>query len=376
MKRSLIALAAGVVLPLCFTQPAAAEIPEEGIKASFEDGIFPMSGVPGMMIGIVSGDETAVISFGETAKGNGVAPSLDTVWAIGSVSKVFTSQILGAMVVSGEVKLTDPVEMYLPKGVKVPTFEGRAVTLLDLATHTAGLPRTIITEEEYEKAGDLANPAYDTDRAWKWLADNKLTHRPGTHMQYSNYGFGLLGQALALKRGVTYGELVEQYYGQFGMKDVTVAPTEAQMKRKATSYWMDGREINPDWPFNFEQPSGGIYASGHDMMAFLKLCLGQLDPPTQEANTMAHATYVYRTQLDNALTTSDSGMGLGWAVLHPNNGLPTLLHKNGWVSGFNTWVILAPTEDIAVFSMSNKPFLTMQSALEGVIRIVMASRDE
>ena len=80
------------------------------------------------------------------------------------------------MVVSGEVKLTDPLSVYLPKGTKVPEMDGRKILLFDLATHTAGLPRTIITPEEYEKAGELSYPAYDMDRALNWLEKNPLTH--------------------------------------------------------------------------------------------------------------------------------------------------------------------------------------------------------
>ncbi len=360
-----------------FSSPAArAEIPEKQLQGSMEMMAFEMSRAPGMMIGIVSGDDDAILSFGETAKGNGVAPSAETLWPIGSVSKVFTTQILAAMVASGEVKLTDTLESLLPKGTKVPQLGGREIRLLDLATHTAGLPRTIITEEEYAKAGDYANPAYPMDRALAWLGKNKLTHPPASHYQYSNYGFGLLGQALARKRGVTYNELVQQFYGKFGMKDTSTTPTALDNKRRMSSYWMDGKEIKPDWPFNFEQPSGGIYSSGQDMLTFLRVCLNLADPKLRGANSLAHATYLYRSELDNGLTFSDSGMALGWHVIDAHNGLPTLLHKNGWVSGFNTWVIIVPGEDIGVFSVSNQPYLMMRSTLEGVIRAVLASREK
>jgi CubicO group peptidase (beta-lactamase class C family) len=65
----------------------------------------------------------------------------DTIFEIGSVTKVFTSLLLADMAARGEVALTDPVEKYLPAGVKVPHRAGQAITLQDLATHTSGLPR-------------------------------------------------------------------------------------------------------------------------------------------------------------------------------------------------------------------------------------------
>jgi len=354
---------------------AESSIPEERLRGVLDMMAFQMSGAPGMMVGIVSGGDEAVIAFGETAKGSGVRPSLDMVWPIGSVSKVFTGQILASMVVSGEVRLTDPLSKYLPEGAVVPEAGRREILLVDLATHTAGLPRGIIDEDEPGRPGYLGNKTYTMKEALAWLKGNPLEHPPGSWFQYSNFGFGLLGQALARTRGVSFGELVEQFYAPLGMKNTTTKPSAEQMERKASSYWMNGEEIDPDWPFDFEQPSGGIYCDGHDVMTFLRLSLGLLEAEERAANLTAHATYVYEDRLENAQTFSDSGMALGWSVLEPRNGLPTVLHKNGWVSGFNTWVMIVPSEQIGVFSFTNKPFLPMEEALQNVIRMVMQARE-
>ena len=114
----------------------------------------------------------------------------------------------------------------------------------------------------------------------------------------------------------------------------------------------------------------------HSLLGFLKLSLNLLDPKQQPVNALAHATYVYSDSLDNAITLGDSGMALGWSVVNPANGLPTLLHKNGWVSGFNTWVIILPSENLGIFSVSNQPFLQMQSSLEAILRQVLAARQK
>ncbi len=65
----------------------------------------------------------------------------NTVFEIGSVTKVFTGTLLAEAVRRGEVKLDDPVSKYLPATVKTPTRNGIEITLLELATHTSGLPR-------------------------------------------------------------------------------------------------------------------------------------------------------------------------------------------------------------------------------------------
>ena len=66
----------------------------------------------------------------------------DTVFEIGSITKVLTALILVDMVERGEVAMNDPVANYLPSSVKVPEYKGKPITLLDLATYTSGLPNT------------------------------------------------------------------------------------------------------------------------------------------------------------------------------------------------------------------------------------------
>src|SRR5262245_23041102 len=94
-----------------------------------------------MVVGILKDGETQVISYGETRKGSGIAPGADTVYEIGSITKVFTSVLLAQEVLRGGVKLADPVQQYLPATVRMPVVGGTPITLEHLATHTSGLPR-------------------------------------------------------------------------------------------------------------------------------------------------------------------------------------------------------------------------------------------
>src|SRR5439155_26317893 len=96
------------------------------------------------------------VAYGCTGKG-GVAVDANTVFEIGSVTKVFTSLLLAEAVRRGEVALTDPVSKYLPPNVKVPERGGKKIELVDLATHTSGLPR--LPSNLHPK--DPANPYAD-----------------------------------------------------------------------------------------------------------------------------------------------------------------------------------------------------------------------
>ena len=101
------------------------------------------SGAPGMVLVVARGQETLVHGYGETTKGNGKEPDGRSLLRLGSISKVFTTELLAGMASLGALRLTDPLQQYAAAAVTVPRFGDRMITLLDLATHSAGLPREI-----------------------------------------------------------------------------------------------------------------------------------------------------------------------------------------------------------------------------------------
>ena len=151
----------------------------------------------GMVVGIVDARGKRIISYGKLDNGDSPEVNGDTLFEIGSITKTFTTLLLQDMVARGEMKLDDPVEKYLPAIVKVPSWKERKITLLDLATHTSGLPR--------EGAKEWTVPGlYD------FLSHHKLRRKPGTKVEYSNLAVALLGQALVLKSGTNYEALVQE----------------------------------------------------------------------------------------------------------------------------------------------------------------------
>jgi len=369
-----------VTLFMCgtsFNVFAESNIPEEEIKTMMEELVFPMTGVTGMVIGVISGDDTFILGLGETVKDNGVKPNGQTVWQIGSASKVFTTNIFAAMVVEGKIKLTDPIRNYIPEDVKVPSYEGRQITLLDLATHTSGFPRSIESEDLKSdlSGGYQKNPYYTAKEFYPWLNNYKLEVKPGTRYLYSNVGFALLGDILARREGITYGELVDKYIAnRYGLKDTTVSPNKKQKMREAASYWMNGDLVQNDWVFKFEQPSGGIYSTADDLTKFVRLNLGLIDEHYYPVTDIAHGVYVQRTELVNPYSFGLSGMALGWEVDYSHNALPVTFSKNGWVSGFNTWIFLVPSEKMGIFSISNKPCIFVDEELKNILRSTIGAK--
>jgi len=165
--------------------------------AGQEDGI-------GIVVGVIEPQGRRVISYGHLNQGDPRPLDGDTAFEIGSVGKVFTALLLADMVRKGEVALSDPVAKYLPAGVKIPERNGRSITLLDLATHTSGLP---FMPDEVPVYNDPA-AKYSDEQLYRFLARFQLTRDPGAAWDYSNIGYWLLGQALTFRTGTDYENLL------------------------------------------------------------------------------------------------------------------------------------------------------------------------
>lgn len=369
---TLPALVSYAALPECLIieKQNIKNLPVTEIKSYIQSVIFEQHTLPALMIGIMDGDQKIVFSCGETVKGNGTQPQMDTVWPIGSVSKVFTTQMLVEMVNQGSVQLNSSIDDLLENKKQ----RENPITLLNLATHTASFPRQLPTLPENDDYQE--NIVYNMPEFISWYNTFKPEFKPGTHYDYSNVGFGLLGQLLAKKMNTDFGGLLEQLIAKpLGLKDTTTALSTEQKKREVASYWLNGDLIKKDWPFAFEQPSGGIYSTMTDMLQFTRYQLSHL-PGSIENTRLAHASYIYQYQLDNPHGFDSDAMALGWSVDFPSHGLPLQLMKNGWVNGVNTYVQLSPTEDIGLISLTNKPYLNINTDLKKLVAIILAAREK
>jgi D-alanyl-D-alanine-carboxypeptidase/D-alanyl-D-alanine-endopeptidase len=161
--------------------------------------MFMSSGAPGMVLVVVRGPDTVIQGYGETSKGNGSEPDGKSLLRLGSITKVFAGEVLAALVNSGKVRLADPLTFYA-QGAPVPSFGERQITLLDRATHSAGLPR-----DAGEIPKDKQTFTWPTRaELWDWFSQHPLNWAPGSVAAYNSMGFSLLADALAGAGGKPY----------------------------------------------------------------------------------------------------------------------------------------------------------------------------
>ncbi|TXI90747.1 MAG: serine hydrolase, partial [Burkholderiaceae bacterium] len=151
MSRMVRVIRSVMVLPLALVMASSAWSASNTLSASSATQIHAMlkqridvdkKGV-GIIVGIVNAQGQGFVAYGKPKLESQASLKLNSVFEIGSVTKTITALLLADMVVKGEVKLDDPIALYLPKEVKVPQRNGKQITLLDLATHRAGFPRNI-----------------------------------------------------------------------------------------------------------------------------------------------------------------------------------------------------------------------------------------
>ena len=219
-------------------------------------------------------DERGSKIFGAGTLDNGTAnkPDGDTVFFIGSVSKVFTTLLLQDADRRGEMKLNDPVSKYLPDSVKVPTHNGKQITLLNLATHSAGFPMNPNNmtggdgKEQYE--------SYTAEKMYAFLASCKLSRDPGTEFEYSNIGMALLGHAMALKAGTNFESLVvNRICRPLEMKSTCITLAPELKSRLAMGHDAAGNP-SPPWKFQVYSPAGDIHSTANDLLKFISAELG------------------------------------------------------------------------------------------------------
>jgi CubicO group peptidase (beta-lactamase class C family) len=298
--------------------------------------------VDGMTIGVLHGGGEEYAGYGRT--GNSEAdgtPDADTIYEIGSVTKVFTGLLFADAVTQKRVLLEQPAGELLPAGVSMPDFDGKPITLLDLATHSSGLP----TIPDNFAPADENNPyaTYSADDLYEFLSSYKLTRAPGERYEYSNLGMGLLGQLLTEQSGETYDQLLnERIAGPLGLKDTTVKLTSEQQSRAATPHQDFGQPTNA-WDFLSLVGAGGVHSTARDL---LKLARADLDPPENEIGAAIRLAWRVHRQSD---APDEPSLGLGW---HRGPGPETGWH-NGQTGGYHAMLLIDRRLNAAVVVLTN-----------------------
>lgn len=307
--------------------------------------LFQQSGFTSMVLVVVRDRETMIKGYGETFPGSAHNPDSNSLIRLCSLSKVFATDLLLRLAADGKLSLTDPLQRYAPPGKHVPAApDGTEITLRDLATHTAGLPREISSYPP--KAPHFTFPSYVV--RWAWLQKQQLITPPGTAALYSNVGFDFLGDALAIASSKSYAQLLHDRLIQpLGMWDTTLVPSFEQCARLLRG----PRDEGPCTDTLASGASGGIYSTPADMAKFLQYLLQTPGSPAQPPTALGVSLEPHKLKSIQGLSHAGdpTGIGLGWIQLGDPNTPSSIIEKTGGGAGFSTYIALSPSHHTGVF---------------------------
>jgi CubicO group peptidase (beta-lactamase class C family) len=343
MRRGAV-LAVGL---LCACTPPERHFPAERELTALLEARVRDGRAVGIAVGVLEADGSTTLAFAGSA-GEGARPlGGRSGFEIGSITKTFTGILLAEMVRSGEVRYGDPVSRYLPAGVRVPSVNGREVTLLELSTHHSGLP----TMPDNMDPADPSNPYadYSVAQMYAFLSGSR-DRETGAAYHYSNIGYGLLGHALARAANSEYDRLVRERI----LAPLRMDGTAIELRGGLGEWMVKGhnkqREIVPYWDLPTLAAAGAYRSNLDDLMLFLA---ANVRAPKSDLERSIRATHkVQRTVSDTtANRIGIHGMGMGWQIR--SRGGSSIVWKDGGTAGFQTFIGFDPVRRIGVVVLSN-----------------------
>ncbi len=325
---------------------ASPNLEDEAIRKMLSTRVDLQKQATGIVVGIIDSKGSHVVSYGTMGLGDERPMNGDTVFDIGSITKVFTALLLADMTRRGEVKIDDPAAKYLDKKkVKLPERGGKQITLVDLATHTSGLPlrpTNLVSKDPNDKYR-----GYTVDLMYECLSSFSLSRDIGTKYEYSNLGYGLLGHVLEERlEGRTYADLVESRITQpLEMRDTRIDLTPAMKSRIAAGYNNELMPIPTEWHFGALQSAGAFSSTANDLLKFLRAVLGY-----KQSSLLPAMKSMLDIRRPGGMQPATQ-IALAWNV-YVNPG-KEVVWKNGSVGGYRSFIGFDPKARVGVVALAN-----------------------
>jgi len=346
-KRTSIAVLVSLVLLSFDLFPAKARVDQSKlsdyeIRNILRERIDVARKSVGIVVGLIDDKGTRIISYGKRAENNGDSVDGDSIFEIGSVTKVFTATLLADMVERGDLRLDDPISKFLPRSVKAPSFEGKEITLRHLSSQTSALPRLPGNMSPKDQSNPYAD--YSVDQMYSFLSSCTLTRAPGSQYLYSNLGVGLLGHILGLVARTDYESLVRTRICQpLRMSNTGITLTPEMKAHLATGHNQALRPV-ANWDLPTLAGAGALRSNVNDMLKFVAANIGLIATPLASAMAKTH-----QTQHDTGIEGLD--VGLGWHILKRFD--TELIWHNGGTGGYHSFVGFNKAKRTGVVILSN-----------------------
>lgn len=313
---------------------------DEYVKQGIESGKLS-----GIFIGHISpeGEVTKTAKGALKIKGSNPVTA-QSLFEIGSISKVFTTLLLAQVMQEQDISLDDIAREYLPRGMTLPRYNGQEILIRHLVTHTSGLPS--LPDNMFPE--DASNPYadYTLQKLKKYLKGTKLTRAPGSRFEYSNLGLALVGHIIESETGNEYEQLViDRIAKPLNMEDTRIKVAAADSSRLAKGH-ADGKTV-ANWDLPVFEGAGALRSTGEDMMKFLEAQMGIIDSKLWP--------YMQKTQqplfdIDQGLNRQTDKIGMAWFYATDND---TIMWHSGGTGGYRSFIGINKESGSGAIVLSN-----------------------
>jgi CubicO group peptidase (beta-lactamase class C family) len=314
--------------------------------------------IPGLAIGIIKDGQVAYTKgFGlaEVETNRTVTP--ETVFQLGSDSKMMVGIAIMQLKEQGKIDLDAPVTTYLPY-FQLADERYKDISIRQILSHRSGLPYNT-GPGYYIYSSDYQSPEYDEEsleRHVRNLPQFKLYFAPGKSMQYSDLGYEILGDVIAKVSGQSFEAYTQEHiFIPLGMKHTSFMVRDIPPELLAAPH-VSGPKVNSYFPYSRQHaPSSHLFSNVDNMLeyALAQLNQGQLG----EMKILPAAAYeeMWAPQGDTNLPSPwERKVGLGW-FLGGQEG-HRLVGHGGADIGFGCGFIMAPDDGLAVVVMVNREY--------------------
>ena len=267
-------------------------------------------------------------------------PDGDTIFAIGSLTKAFTSLLLYDLVKDGTLKYSDTVGDILPGEDFSPA--AKRITLEQLSNHSSGLPRQpidlamLVSLTNYSFTGENIYRHMDRQEIYKYLKTFDPDPNDIGKYVYSNMGAALLGELIETKTKKSLASLMkERIFIPLGMHDTSYVVPQEKLARIAqghvgdSPYFVARNTPVADWDiFGSVRGMAGLYSTSNDLMKFVQYRMRLRNLPVAKEQVGDTDEYQY--------------VSVGWNIDKFDNGNTQIIFRHGLIAGYSAYMGYEP----------------------------------
>ncbi|PKL37388.1 MAG: hypothetical protein CVV41_22920 [Candidatus Riflebacteria bacterium HGW-Riflebacteria-1] len=344
-----------LLFALSFSQ-LAAEPPENSRNATHSamiseiideaEGLIKTGNLTGIAFGYITDEESEIICLGTTNSEKKQPVDRQTIFEMGSITKVFTVLLAHQQLAKDGLDLETPVSKLFQAETIAPDLFKNGVTCLNLALHNSGLPRLPANMQPADQLQPYAD--YTAQHLYEFLATHTLEIKPGTRYSYSNLGSGLLGHLMEVYRQKSFFSLLHDHILKpLEMSDTFIDLPEALHSRMAHGYYhddKDGLTPVPAWKFGVLAGCGALKTTPDDLLKFLR---ANLSPDSSPLGNLLRESHQIRFDCGG----NNLKMCLGWHCFDQNE--VRFIWHNGGTYGFSSFMGFSPEKRFGFFILAN-----------------------